>query len=244
MNKLARWLNNNLFIPFNISSLPGKWLSLSLALLVSGCAVDNGMPTQPVYDGVTQLQMGIEYVGPDNQRLPAEQFTDAIMLRFPLVPAGIFGVPKSRSIFFVRADDDLHFNLDLQENLSNVESAARQLSRQWRNRGLTIKPANTRLARLGTFPYHADTHRSLGGGGFINPNNRDTLILLYVDRPCEIRGQFTIGEEQFAHDLTFETAGFHWIRVSSPGPDRFTLVPYPDNGPALFSIHVMNVTAL
>jgi len=244
MSKLAGWLNNNRFADFYMPTRPGKWLSLSLAVLVSGCAVDNRMPNQPVYDGVTRLQMGIEYVGPDNQQLPAEQFTREIVLKFPLVPAGIFGVPRSRSLFFVQADDDLHFTLDLQENLSSVESAARPLSRKWRSRGLTIEPANTRLARLGTFPYHADTHRSLGGGGFINPVNRDTLILLYVDRPCEIRGQFTIEEEQFAHDLAFDRAGFHWIRISSPGPDKFKLVPYPDNGPALFSIHVMGVTAL
>lgn len=223
--------------------VPGL-IVLVIATLVPGCTGSGSISASPIHGGVKRLDTTVEYVGPDNVKLQSAHFSKDIVLAFPNISGAIFGAPATSPVYIVKVDEKLHFSLNLQENLPEIKSGAAPLSDEWKLLGLSVKPENTRLARLGTFPFDAVTRKPLGGGGFIDPVSRNTLILVYVDRPCEIKGSINFDNELYVHDLRFITGGFHWIKVTTLSPNKFRLERHPDDSDVHFSIHVENIISI
>ncbi len=223
--------------------VPGL-IVLVIAAFVPGCASNSAVPAGLVHGGVKLLDASVEYVGPDNVKLQSTHFSRKIVLAFPHISGAIFGAPDSSPVYIVKVDEQLRFSLNLQDKLPEIKSAAAPLSNEWKLLGLSVKPENTRIARLGTFPFDAVTRKPLGGGGFIDPVSRNTLILVYVDRPCEIKGSIDFDNELYEHNLKFSTGGFHWIKIATLSPNKFRLERHPDDSDVHFSIHVENIISL
>lgn len=185
-------------------------LKMIVILLLSGCgslfAHEEDRPLSHIEGVVEFVNSQRAQINLNNEYQPKD-----IVLVFPYISGGIFGSPTSEPLFVKRIDATLHFALELNDKSEAIEKGSRPLSNKWKELGLMVKPASTRIARLGTFPYSWETKKTLGGGGFIAPESRNYLILLYVDRACEISGQFQLDGDSYSHELKLPSRGFHWI---------------------------------
>mgnify|MGYP006909085488 FL=1 len=191
--------------------------------------------------GMTSLDVSVEYLSEDRGVLSRKYFPQGVVLAFPYIPGEIFGTPRSRPLFQKNINHNDHFTLNLADALPRMEEEARPLLQTWQETGLAIEPANTRLVRIGTFPFDAKTREPIGGGGFIEENSKDNLILMYFDRACHIQGGFEINEEIFSHDIKVPGRGFHFIRVRPTARNQFHLEYFPGQPSVTFSIHVFNL---
>jgi hypothetical protein len=253
-NGTSCWLNKktnrNLLLQSEVSfsrQPPGQkmdklklLLPLSMVFL-SGCTAYQVNIEADQTTGITRIDSSVEYVGPDNIHLSEEQYPKDVVLMFPYVTGSIFGTTSPAPIYIVQVDRQLNFSLDLTEKIDEIHKAAAPLTEQWRSIGLTIEPEKTRIIRIGTFPYSYATEDSIGVGGFIDPVSRNTMILVYVDRACEIKGEVDSGREHYSHHLLFSGKGFHWIEVIKHSKNYYILQNYHGDNTIKFSVHIENL---
>ncbi len=186
------------------------------------------------------LESSVEYVGPKNIGLDPSQYPADVILLFPYISGGIFGSPQSDPLFAIKLNTQHQtFTLDLISKLEELNQNAKPLNDNWRTLGMNIVPAETHIARIGTFPF-SSTGDSIGGGGFIDPSDRQSAILVYVDRPCQITGDMQLDAEEYTHNIALPSAGFHWLKIIETSPDNYYL-QYVEPRNMLFSIHIYNL---
>jgi len=212
-------------------------------MLVSGCAMLAPKKPDNPYVGLTILNSSVEYVGPQNIFLEKDRYPQDVVLVFPYVSGSIFGNPDSPSLFIKQMGETMDFSLNLAAKAKEIEPHAQPLTKQWQSLGLSIQPQGALLARLGTFPLSAKTQKFIGGGGFIDSTSRNSLILVYVDRACEIKGQVNLAGERYGHNLKFSGKGFHWVEVLKKSKGVYSLEPYSGHR-AKFSIHINDLILL
>jgi hypothetical protein len=216
------------------------WLGcLVLVLLLCGCAMPGGRPDAE--RALNALQADVEYIDDDNQAIDARFQPGQLVLVFPYVAGQIFGSPGSTLLFteLLSTQDSLH--LDLTRALPGLRQGASTLQASAETEGLAIRPAATRLARIGTFPFDATTREPLGEGGFTDAHTREHLILTYFDRPCDLSGTLHAGGKIYRHDITIPVAGFHLLRVQQEDARHYTLVRADATVSVRFSIHLLNL---
>lgn len=159
--------------------------------------------------------------GPDIPRAPFA-FADPLELSFHAIPGGLIG-PTQRffRIRLKRAHSKLEagsqgdFAFDLNALTERISPLAAPLPVNPDD--LVADPADTRLARLivsvGDPFYYPFAERE---AGFRDPAGPTRYALLFVDRPCRIWGRVQAQDGTYIHDLTFERAGLHWVRLSPP----------------------------
>ena len=152
------------------------------------------------------------------------------------MPGEIFGSPKSEVLFQVRPKNNQDFYLDLLGSVKKIDKVAIPLLPKWREKGLSVSPANTRLARIGTFPFNPVTGRLIGGGGFVEEDTKDYLILVYVSKPCKVTGTFTMGGESYDHNIDFPSSGYHLVSMRDVGVGKYLLEHRPSSEGVKFSI--------
>ena len=207
-----------------------------LSLLLSACS----MMSPARYGPIHEIDTVVEYVGPDNIPLDSSRYPGKVILAFPMVSGAIFGSPQDNAMFVSQLDDSLHFHIDLAEKPDMFEDAIAPLDETWKQAGLVIEPDDTRIGRLGTFPYGGDDGSQVGAGGFFDPVTRNTLILVYVDRACTISGEFSIGLTSYRHELVFNNRGFHWVRIAEPSHTIHVLQNH-EGKDARFSIQILDL---
>ncbi len=219
---------------------------LVFAMLLACTACSNNSVVKEDYGktGVLRIDTHVEYVDIDNKHLEKEQFPKDVVLAFPYIAGGIFGSPDSEPLFVVRVNEELGFSLDLTEKQTIIENASRPLVNLWLERGLAITPADTRLSRLGTFPFDVITNKPIGGGGFISPSLRNTLILIYVDRACEIKGEISVSGQLYNHQLELPGKGYFWVEINKTSERTSILSQYPDDGDVHFSIKIFDLLSV
>ena len=213
-----------------------------MAIALHGYASDIPKATKLNSASVDIVRGSVEFVGPGNEIISLGRFSLDVVLFFPDMPGELFGTPMKRKIFVVEVLKNMTFTLDLREGRNKVDNHAVSLKSNRSSKGLKVDPPETRLSRIATFPHDARTRKALGGGGFIDPNSRESLILVYVDRPSHISGEVEFPGLAALFDIRFDAPGFHWIRFKSIGQGRYKLMSYPDDGPVNFSIHLREVS--
>jgi len=217
-------------------------LLLPLCIIyLSGCMTDRAATVSDQTEGITRIDSSVEFVGPDNIHLSEEQYPKAVILMFPYVTGSIFGTTSPAPVYIVPVDRQLNFSLNLTEKIAEIAKAAAPLTEEWRSIGLTVEPGNTRIIRIATFPYSYATKDLIGVGGFIEPVSRNTMILVYVDRACEIKGEVDSGREHYSHHLLFSGKGFHWIEVIKRSKNYYILQNYHGDNTIKFSVHIENL---
>jgi hypothetical protein len=135
------------------------------------------------------------------------------------IPGGVFGMPQgpieSRSI---SSSDTL--SIDLERLLTVYAEAAQTLQAGPATAGLTIKPADVRLARVGTLIDYQSAPRAPTRVGFEDGDSGDMLILVYFNKPCRLAGTIAglprdAGMTKAVFDVTIDSAGFHWLTVKT-----------------------------
>lgn len=218
-----------------------KYFLLLPPLFLYGCSNLSTSTDAGGSNAISRIDSSVEYVGPNNVRLTEEQYPEDVVLMFPYISGAIFGTPSAAPAYITRVDEDLNFSLHLSEKIIEIDNAATPLTDEWIQLGLTAEPAQTRVTRIGTFPYSYASAKMIGAGGFINPASRNTMILVYVDRPCEITGEVTLDNMHYSHDLIFSQKGFHWIEVIKRSRHAFVLRTYNGEENINFSVRIENL---
>lgn len=188
------------------------------------------------------LEATVEYLDSDEQSLPIEHFPSNIVLWFPYIAGSIFGNPDSETYFYIRLNGASSFSYDLLQVEEDVKQYASTLSQEYSSLGLSVEPEGASLARIGTFALDGNTGKDIGWGyGFKEPHDHSDMVLIYVDQPCSIGGEFELGGQSYSHDIDIESAGFHWLIIEKHGPDRKVLKTYKGASKPVFYIYVKNI---
>ncbi|MGB5538789.1 MAG: hypothetical protein WBO37_01720 [Gammaproteobacteria bacterium] len=211
---------------------------LLLSALLGGCA---GGPVLRHAESLTVVRATVEYVDDNNLVVDARFQPRHIVLVFPYVPGQIFGSPGSELLFTQLLTPRSELQLALENALPGLQDGATRLQTVAETAGLTIRPAQTRFARIGTFPFDAKTLEPLGEGGFTDGSTREHLILMYFDRPCVLSGTLYIDQDEYVHDITIPAAGFHFLRVQQQGAGRHLLSRAEVTSGIVFSIRLQHL---
>jgi hypothetical protein len=156
------------------------------------------------------LDASVSWLEPMSAESPrAAEVQPALMF----IPGQIFGSPDSELGYFPLASigaQEIGFPLYLLAFLA--EEISQPLTVNAQEQGLSITPEDARLLRIATFFFWGSGRGSLGAG-LRETGTDEILILVYVDRACAISGTILMGDENFPHDLSFESAGFHLLRL-------------------------------
>lgn len=213
---------------------------LLLSLFLYGCTVTPDRNECAQARAIARIDSSVEYVGPDNIRLLEAQYPKDVVLMFPYVSGAIFGSTSDTPIYITEVDEQLNFSLNLYEKIKEIDKVSMPLTEEWTAIGLQAEPKQTRITRIATFPYSYATQSMIGAGGFINPLSRNTMILLYVDRSCKIRGEIELDGRHYSHNLSFAGRGFHWVEIVQRSKREYILQTYFGENRVNFSIHIEN----
>jgi hypothetical protein len=156
--------------------------------------------------------------------LPATDFR----LFFPYIVGDLYGSPDTGDFLHVEYGEQQHFAIDLnlthEELLKSLEKTEFGLSY------LTIEPAEARIARLAPLALQADGIEQIGTAEWIEPQSKQRLMLVYVDRPCRIAGTTRSGERLIRYEVRAPTAGYIWIGYHDLGDGSrvYAVVPAPN----------------
>lgn len=176
----------------------------------------------------------------DSASLPA--LPDPIELNFHSI-AGRLAGPDAERFFRIRLkrahagleagrQDDFAFSLAALEQM--LGERAKVLAARPEDAGFEAVPAEARFARLilsaGEPAYYPYFERE---AGFLDTAGGDQFALVYVDRPCRITGAIRADDGVFRHELAFDTAGLHWIRIEVTGERTAKVTRQSPAGPLI-----------
>lgn len=66
----------------------------------------------------------------------------------------------------------------------------------------------------------------MGGGGFIDTENGDNLMLVYFSNPAVVSGTLRFEEDEFDHNINIYHSVWSWIKLSKVSNNRYILSVY------------------
>ena len=131
--------------------------------------------------------------------------------------------------------DDFAISLAAIENMISTRASAYVPKPE--DDGFKVEPADTRFARLvlsaGDPFYYPHFERE---AGFIDRKIGSDFALLYGDRPCRISGAIRANDGVFRHELSFDRAGLHWMRIQSTGEGTMLVTRSdPSSSPVVYA---------
>jgi len=177
------------------------WIGL-LSLLLTSCEVQ---PQKPQHPGEI-LTLRVEIHGDYADRLAQQHQTPVIRFWMQPVVGSIYGRPAEGRFADARVEGSGKFGV----SLDGIESALARAARIADSRSLTYFPAETRIARLAAVSsLWSDPDRNYDTT-LRDARSGQLLILIYVDRPCQIRG--ALGDNSV--DLSLERRGLYWLEMT------------------------------
>jgi hypothetical protein len=135
-------------------------------------------------------------------------------LSFPFIAGDIYGAPTTGDFFNPTLGPDYRFDIDLNHGhaalLKSLEPTDFSLSY------LHIQPADARVARLAPMLLQADGIEPVGRTEWVDGDSRQTLMLLYLDRPAAISGG--------KYAIRALASGYVWVGLVG---DTYAVVPRP-----------------
>lgn len=184
-------------------------LSLPLALLsvlcLNGCFGAAGAAEESTRLPVRVLDgRGLEW--------PRDAAND-LQYALAAVPGAIFGVADRTTLQQVAANQ-----AQLELDLPTLTEWAAKAARPWvasDGVAVTVMPAETRVTRVMIAAFQPDGGSNYGVG-FHDLGLRRNLVLIYVDRACEIESADDGSAASVRYGLALPGAGFYWVRTA-PG---------------------------
>jgi hypothetical protein len=134
-----------------------------------------------------------------------------LRLWMPWVVGDVFGTPKEGEIGRVALDTDYRFQLDL--NALQARLAQSLVPTEFSEKWMRIEPAEARAARLLPFVVESGGIQTFGDAEWLDPATGEQLMLLYVDRPARIVGEYDRADVKLAWQVQATEAGFFWVTV-------------------------------
>jgi hypothetical protein len=115
----------------------------------------------------------------------------------------------------------------IEINLGSFEAAiskqAVAMTAHFADSGLRIDPVDSRFARASTM---LRFRGSLPGNlfvGFVDPDSKYSLTLVYFDRPCRVTGVTTSEKLTLTYEVIVEKPGLNWLVRTPRAPGEFVL---------------------
>ena len=187
---------------------------LLLAFLAVSCST---LPPAPPIMGT--LQIPVRYLEKNHENILQSERPVKGRAIFRAIPGSVFGLPQGPIESQPVSSSDV-LPIDVERLLSVYTEVAQTLQPGPTTAGLTIKPADVRLARVGTFIDYQSAPRAPARVGFTDDDSGDMLILVYFDKPCRLAGTLAglpkdAGMTKAVFDVTIESAGLHWLTLKT-----------------------------
>lgn len=186
----------------------------------------------------SSFELGYGFYTQSFQRLEGYRQESGLTLIFPAIPGALFGNPTGDILHIADVGDGPTFDLVLP---GNVSARAETLNSQ----ELDVAPSDTKVLRLATFHIFPSYENHIGGGGFVNAESGNFLILVYFSNAVEIRGTTSMGGEVFDHEVSVSEPGWSWIEVAELSPNSYQVYQYDGSAEDVeFSVIVDNASSI
>jgi hypothetical protein len=167
------------------------------------------------------IHSSIEFAGP----LPAGGYR----LIFPYIVGDLYGSPNTGAFVAPVSQTPGAFTLDLNRTQKALESELGPT--EFELRFMRITPREARLARLTPVALQRDGIDAVGTMDWLDARSRNSLMLVYVDRPARIEGSVTRDGKTFRYDIRIVRPGYVWIGAIRTGEHDtlYTVVPRPQH---------------
>ncbi len=188
------------------------------------CAV---LADAPSPGDIRAVKFRAVYFDKDQNRIGGEFLPETILFKIRLIPGSTFGEVTAPPITSIPVRIGETATLDLEAIRREVERSAAALTREASSGGLSIVPSETRIARLGTFAYGAESARGMASG--FRTERGERLYVVYFDRPCALTGVRHERGTTATYDVKVSISGFNWLKVAQETPTsiRITLLASP-----------------
>ncbi len=190
-------------------------LILVVSFLVAACS---SIGPQGDRLGSVKYDISYSHYAYNSKRVPYTA-EGQLSLIFPAIPGLIFGRPTENILSIVDVQSSKEFTLELPSFLDQEADYLREPQ-------LKISPKDAKILRLGTFHIYPHYQGEVGGGGFIDTESGNALILVYFSKPSKLTGTLVSSGKNYHHDIKISTAGWHWVEVNTIHPQEYVLKKY------------------
>jgi hypothetical protein len=204
-------MRNRRFGPWHIKRF-AMASAVAFIAVISGCSAP-----QPIADaGNGRLSMPVRIVDMNDNVLPVSGLLYGTA-SFGAIPGSIYGNPQSPRVT-MNVDTDAGLIMDFSQ-FKDMSEQATTITPFAVKSGWNMVPADTRFTRVGTSVDFVGASHRPSRIGFADSNSKDTLLLVFFDRPCHLTGTIIIppqkGEaSKNVFEVTIKKAGFNWLSMS------------------------------
>jgi len=199
----------------------------SNAVIKPATSNDNSLPPIEAQSTNTALEIPVVMRTADGNEVPVDARPSDLTLLIGAVTGSIVGKP-GRYVSSLRIGRARSFTLDLAW-LGGQSAQAVAIDRHF-DRALSssvkISPVATRFARLATLTSSKNRYLS-SFVQFADSETRDSLLLVYFDRPCRLSGTVVTQEGRAMatsdYAVTIDSAGWAWLSVKEVGPSHYSI---------------------
>ncbi|MBD3610246.1 MAG: hypothetical protein HUJ30_06820 [Gammaproteobacteria bacterium] len=196
------------------------------------------------YKKFHQASFELVYTTHQNDLIDTSFGPQDIFFAMPYISGQIFGSPDVHGFCCVSPESASQVSLQLKRMEHQMRKVAKSLNDNSMTHGLSIAPAETRIARVGVLAFDERSQNIAGDAGFVDPNTREYLILIYSDRACLIKGEIMLGTERFVHNIELNRSGLHWLRVEEYGDNNYYLENTQPMRHVFMSVNLPDLTRL
>jgi hypothetical protein len=183
-------------------------VSLFLAALATGCSTARPPPNLKA----DSILVEARFINIKGDPISVDNRPTDSSLALGVIAGAIGGTP-SQTLQVVRIAKMSTIEIDAGAFNAAIIKQAATMSTHFSDSGLRIEPVDTRFARASTLlNYSGVLHGDLSVG-FVDPDSKNSLTLVYFDRPCRLTGVITTGNEKLPlkYDVTVDKPGLNWL---------------------------------
>ncbi len=204
------------------SSCRAKWLfatvTASFAAFVAGCTMPRPSPNVETDSIVVEAK----FIDTKGDPISVDNRPTDSSLTLGAIAGAITGKP-TRTLQVVRIAKLSAVEINLDSFAAAVVKQAAPMTPGSADSGLHIDPIDTRFARASTLLNYSGALPGNLFMGFVDPDSKNPLTLVYFDRPCRLTGVTAIantGSEKLTlvYDVTVEKPGLNWLVRTPKGP--------------------------
>jgi len=183
------------------------------------------------------IDLPVKFIGFDGKEVRPDMRPYHLSLQWALVPGGFHGDRTLQNLDTQYIGGQTSIRLDLTHLAEKFAPKAAPTTPS-EEAGLEVTPTEAHLARAIPGMWFRISHNIKMKSGFYDADTRETLLLVYFDRPCHMSGIDTTRqsiplESPPKVDVGVDAPGWVWIVIKKTGPSTYTELRAPSPHPVL-----------